>query len=152
MKTGTSERPDLPLAVVVGAGGMGVSAARRLGNHYRILLTDINGDRAEERAAAMRDDGYDAVSCRSDITDLNSVARLAEAVAAQAPLRALVNVAAISPSMGAWRDIINLNLIGAAMSQRRSWPSFAFTRSAAICDQPPGAAPRSTMRPPGFRR
>ena len=50
MKTGTSERPDLPLAVVIGAGAMGMSAARRLGDRYRVLLADVNAARADERA------------------------------------------------------------------------------------------------------
>ena len=114
MKTGTSERPDLPVAVVIGAGGMGLSAARRLGNHYRVLLVDIDATRVEERAAAMRDDGFDARSTQCDITDPASVARLAETVAATGPMRAVAHVAAKSPSMGAWHDILTLNLLGAA--------------------------------------
>ncbi|WP_275559823.1 SDR family oxidoreductase [Streptomyces sp. 5-6(2022)] len=118
MKTGTSERPDLPVAVVIGAGGMGTSAARRLGNHYRIVLADIDARVAEERAAAMRADGYDARHHRCDITDPASVDRLADAVAAAGPLRAIAHVAAKSPSMGTWREILTLNLIGAAQVER----------------------------------
>lgn len=122
MKTGTSERPDLPTAVVVGAGGMGISIARRLGNHYRIVLTDVDATRVEARAAAMRDDGYDSVGLQADITDANSVDRMAHFVAARGPLRALVNVAAKSPSMGSWRDILTLNLLGAAHVERALQP------------------------------
>lgn len=122
MKTGTSERPDLPLAVVIGAGGMGISAARRLGDHYRVLLADINAAREEARAAAMRDDGYDAQSFQCDITDPASVDRLAEAVAAAGPFRAVAHVAAMSPSMGSWREIMTLNLIGAAHVERALLP------------------------------
>ena len=122
MKTGTSERPDLPLAVVIGAGGMGVSAARRLGDHYRVLLADIDAARAEERAAVMRDDGYDAQSLRCDITDPVSVDRLAETAAAAGPFRAVAHVAAKSPSMGSWREILTLNLIGAAHVERALLP------------------------------
>lgn len=122
MITGTSARPDLPLAVVIGAGGMGIAAARCLGYSYRVLLADINGDRAEERAAAMRDDGFDAQSIQCDITDLASVERLAEAVKATGPMRAVAHVAAKSPSMGGWRDILTLNLIGAALVERALQP------------------------------
>lgn len=122
MKTGTSERPDLPLAVVIGAGGMGISAARRLGDHYRVLLADIDAARAEERAAVMRDDGYDAQTLRCDITDPVSVDRLAETAAAAGPFRAVAHVAAKSPSMGSWREILTLNLIGAAHVERALLP------------------------------
>lgn len=122
MITGSSRRPDLQLAVVIGAGGMGVATARRLGYSYRILLADIEGDRAEERAASMRDDGFDAQSLQCDITDPGSVDRLAQTVKATGPLRAVAHVAAKSPSMGAWHDILTLNLIGAAMVERALQP------------------------------
>lgn len=122
MKTGTSERPDLPVAVVIGAGGMGMSTARRLGNHYRIVVADLDAARAEERTAAMRDDGYDARGLACDITDPDSVAALAAEVRGIGTLRALVHVAAISPSMGDWHRVLELNLRGAAHVERAFFP------------------------------
>lgn len=115
VKTGSSERPDLPLAVVIGAGGMGMAVARRLGNSYRILLVDVDAGRAEERAKAMRDDGYDATAHACDITDAVSVSGLAEAVAAAGRFRVLAHVAGLSPSMGSWDKILRVNLRGAAL-------------------------------------
>ena len=38
MQTGTSERPGLPVALVIGGGGMGMSTARRLGQSHRVVL------------------------------------------------------------------------------------------------------------------
>ena len=99
-----------------------MSTARRLGNHFRVLLVDIDAARAEERAAAMRDDGYDAQSFQCDIIDPASVDRLAETVAATGPFRAVAPVAAKSPSMGAWREILTLNRIGAAHVERALLP------------------------------
>jgi NAD(P)-dependent dehydrogenase (short-subunit alcohol dehydrogenase family) len=99
-----------------------MSAARRLGDHYRLLLADINAARAAERAAAMRDDGYDARGLQCDITDPDSVGRLAEAVAETSGFRALAHVAAKSPSMGTWREILALNLVGAAQVERALLP------------------------------
>jgi NAD(P)-dependent dehydrogenase (short-subunit alcohol dehydrogenase family) len=122
VRTGTSERPDLPLALIVGAGGMGMAAARRLGDQYRVLLADIDAVRVEERATAMRDDGYDARGVQCDITDPTSVDQLAETVARHGPLRAVAHVAAKSPSMGPWREILTLNLIGAAHVERALLP------------------------------
>jgi len=39
-RRGTSERPDPPIALVIGGGGMGMSAARRLGQ-CRITATEL---------------------------------------------------------------------------------------------------------------
>jgi hypothetical protein len=41
-KVVTSERPDLPLSVMVGAGGMGMAIPRRLGPRHRLFLADAN--------------------------------------------------------------------------------------------------------------
>ncbi len=122
MQTGTSERPDLPVAVVIGAGGMGMSTARRLGDSYRVLLADIDAARVEERAAALKVDGYDARGVQCDITDPASVGGLADAVAGTGPMRAVAHVAATSPSMGSWREILTLNLVGAAQVERALLP------------------------------
>lgn len=43
---GSSERADLSLAVVIGAGAMGMAVARRLAQRHRVLLADIDGARA----------------------------------------------------------------------------------------------------------
>lgn len=118
VKTGTSERPDLPIAVVIGGGGMGMSTARRLGQSCRIVLASMSKVRNVERQRALFEDGIDAVAVECDITSPASVAELAEFVAARGPLRTLAHVAGMSPSMGSWREIMSLNLIGAALVER----------------------------------
>jgi NAD(P)-dependent dehydrogenase (short-subunit alcohol dehydrogenase family) len=134
---------------------MGISAARRLGDHYRVLLVDIDAARAEERAAAMRDDGYDTQSLRCDITDQASVDRLAETAAAAGPFRAVAHVAAMSPSMGSWREILTLNLIGAAQVERALLPlakqgsAAVFVSSvAAYLGRDPGPEPLAVLDDP----
>lgn len=110
---GTSARPELPLAVVVGAGGMGMAVARRLGERYRLLLIDLDGTRLEQRTAMLREEGHDVRSVICDITERASVAKLTAAVTDHAPLRVLAHVAGLSPSMADWRTIIRVNLLGA---------------------------------------
>ena len=122
VKTGTSERPDLPLAVVIGAGGMGMSAARRLGQSHRIVMASLVPEQNAQRQQALFEDGIDAVAVECDITDTESVAALAEFVAARGPLRTLAHVAALSPSLGTWREIISVNLVGAAAVERAVLP------------------------------
>src|SRR5579864_7009115 len=111
---GTSARPDLPLAVVLGAGALGMAVARRLALGYRILLADINQAAAEERAAAMRAEGCDAIAIACDSTDPAAVAHLAAAVADNGGFRALVYVAGLAPSAASFQSIIRVNLMGAA--------------------------------------
>ena len=115
MKTGTSERPDLPIAVVIGGGGMGMSTARRLGQHCRIVLASLSADKNPQREAALKEDGIDAVAVQCDITDAASVAELARFVRARGRLRTLAHVAALSPSMGDWTTLMKVNLVGAKL-------------------------------------
>lgn len=122
MKTGTSERPDLPVAVVVGGGAMGMSAARRLGQSCRIVLASLSGAKNAARQQALFEDGIDAVAVECDITSASSVAKLADFVSERGALRVLAHVAAMSPSMGSWREILSLNLIGAAHVERALLP------------------------------
>ena len=51
---GTSARPDLPLAVIAGAGALGMAMARRMAQNYRVLLADIDAERTEANAGHSR--------------------------------------------------------------------------------------------------
>lgn len=112
---GSSERPDLSLAIVVGAGGMGVAVARRMAQSYRVLLADLDGAKAESEAARMRIDGCDVVGMACDVTSPDAVDALATAVADRGGVGALVHVAGLSPSMADFRTIMRVNLMGSAM-------------------------------------
>ena len=117
-RTGTNERPDLPIALVIGGGGMGMSTARRLGESCRIVLASKSASKNAERQQLLFEDGIDAVAVQCDITDPQSVEKLAGFVASRGPLRTLAHVAGFSPSMGSWREILALNLVGAALMEQ----------------------------------
>jgi len=122
MTLGTSERPDLPLALVVGAGAMGMAVARRLGERHRLLLTDVDRNRLESRVAALREEGHDVQSFACDITDGEAVDRLAETASALGPLRVLAHVAGLSPSTPDGHLIMRVNLLGASHVERAMRP------------------------------
>jgi len=111
---GTSARPDLPLAVIAGAGALGMAMARRMAQNYRVLLADIDAERTEANAAAMRAEGCDAAALACDVTDPDAVMALADEVGARGGLGALVYVAGLSPSAASFEAIMRVNLIGAA--------------------------------------
>lgn len=128
---GSSERPDWKLAVVVGAGGMGMAVARRLADRHRVLLADVDGEKAEAEAAAMRENGCDAAAIACDITSRDSVAALARDVETRGGLGVLAHVAGLSPTGSDFHAILRVNLMGAALVAQALLPQ-AGQGSAAI--------------------
>jgi NAD(P)-dependent dehydrogenase (short-subunit alcohol dehydrogenase family) len=131
VQTGTSERPELPVALIIGGGGMGMSTARRLGQSHRVVLASQSAVKNAACEAALREDGIDAVAVQLDVTDQDSVAEVAGFVAGRGPLRTLAHVAGLSPSMGDWHQIFSVNLIGTALTERACL-ELAFPGTAAV--------------------
>ena len=65
----TRTRPGQQLAVVVGAGGMAMAVARRLGDSYRVLLADRDEGHLERAVAALQTEGHDATGVVCDVVD-----------------------------------------------------------------------------------
>jgi NAD(P)-dependent dehydrogenase (short-subunit alcohol dehydrogenase family) len=130
-EVGSNARPDRPLAVVVGAGGMGMAITRRLGQSQRLLLVSRSQTTLDKQAAALHTEGHDIITCACDVTDAQGIARVADVVANNGPMRTLAHVIGISPSMGDFRTIMAVNLLGPAMMAEALLP-FAKTGTAAI--------------------
>ena len=111
---GSSERPDWPTAVVVGAGGLGMAVARRLGLSHRLLVADRDGDHVERQCAGLRGNGYDAQAVTCDVTRADDIGRLAATAAARPAVRTLANVVGLSPAARDFRAIMAVNLVGAS--------------------------------------
>lgn len=119
---GTSCRPDRALAVVIGAGGMGMAIARRLSQSYRILVADLDETRATGFAEVLCADGGDARAIKCDVTDPADVDALAQAVAENGPFRVLAHVAGLSPSLADFSTIVRVNLRGPALVTKALLP------------------------------
>jgi NAD(P)-dependent dehydrogenase (short-subunit alcohol dehydrogenase family) len=109
---GANDRPDLSIAVVIGAGAMGLAVARRLAQRHRVLLADVDGVKAADVALLMRHEGADADAIACDVTDTVSVKQLASSVADRGGFGVLAHVAGLSPSAGDFQRIIRVNLTG----------------------------------------
>jgi NAD(P)-dependent dehydrogenase (short-subunit alcohol dehydrogenase family) len=119
-------RDDLPLAIVVGGcGGMGLACVRRLAQDHAVILADIDGGKAEDAAAALREEGYTVVAQRCDATDTASLSELVARGGEIGPIRAFVYVLGLSPSMADWRRIMNVNLVAAALAAEVVLPAMA---------------------------
>jgi NAD(P)-dependent dehydrogenase (short-subunit alcohol dehydrogenase family) len=114
-KIGTNARPDLPLAVVVGAGGMALAIARRLGRSRRLLVADRDEPNLARVEQNLRGEGYDVQVCTCDVTDPAAVGRLAKTAEQAGGLQALAHVVGLSQSMADWATIMAVNLIGAVL-------------------------------------
>lgn len=113
-KAGSSERPDWPLAVVVGAGGLGMVVARRLGLSHRLLIADRDAAQVGQHCADLRTQGYDATSVVCDVTNSADIAALAQAASAQGKVHTLAHVVGLSPAAKDFTAIMAVNLVGAA--------------------------------------
>lgn len=104
---------NAPVALVIGCGGMGTSVARALGKRHPLLVADIDAERLAQTIAALTVEGYVAAGQQCDITDAGQVAALGEVLAQGAGAKALVHVAAVGKSIGDWRRMMEIDLLGA---------------------------------------
>jgi NAD(P)-dependent dehydrogenase (short-subunit alcohol dehydrogenase family) len=107
-----NHRPGLPLAVVVGAGGMAMAIARRLGDSYRVLLADRDAEHLERQVIALRSEGHEVDGITCDVVEPDAVRRLAAAAEQSGPVRALAHVVGLSPSMADGATVLRVNLVG----------------------------------------
>jgi NAD(P)-dependent dehydrogenase (short-subunit alcohol dehydrogenase family) len=120
------------------ARGMGLACARRLApTGQTMLLVDVDpsldtvsSELAAEASSAGQGVLVEAFHC--DITDEASVTTLAERVAALGSFRSLVHAAGVSPTMGDWRRMIEVDLIGTARVVHALGP-LAMEGSVAVC-------------------
>jgi sorbitol-6-phosphate 2-dehydrogenase len=111
------------IAIVTGgAQGLGEAICHRLANEgAHVVVADINGAKAEQVAAAIRDQtGRGAIAVAVDVTDENQVeAMVAKTVKRFGKLDILVSNAAILIAQPVdefpadqWQAVINVNLVG----------------------------------------
>ncbi len=119
-----SHAPHLPLALVIGCGGLAMTCARRLGYKNRLILADLDGAVAAMAAEMLRTEGMAAMGVACDVADPGAVKTLATAVAEHGPLRTLAHVVGLAPSSGDWRAILRVNASGAAAVADAALPLF----------------------------
>ncbi|MFI9627078.1 SDR family NAD(P)-dependent oxidoreductase [Streptomyces sp. NPDC052042] len=130
--------------LITGAGqGIGAATARRLAcEGARVLVTDLDGDRAEHSAAAIRATGATAEALACDVADRAAVeAAVAHAVAAFGSLDVLVNNAYACAEDAplfedepdeSWQRDLDITLTGPYRCARAALPHLAASGRGAI--------------------
>ena len=101
--------------VIIGTGGMGLAAARRLGSGTQLLLADIDPVGLETTAARLSDDGYRVATHVVDVASAESVAALAKHADGLGPVTRLVHTAGLSPVQAPIPAILAVDLLGVAL-------------------------------------
>ncbi|MBV8860361.1 MAG: SDR family oxidoreductase [Mycobacterium sp.] len=102
--------------VVIGAGGMGLSVARRVGAGRAIVLADINQAGLQTAADALTNDGHRVLTREVDVTSRASVAAVAELAEETGRVTAVVHTAGLSPQQASAEAVLAVDLLGVALS------------------------------------
>jgi NAD(P)-dependent dehydrogenase (short-subunit alcohol dehydrogenase family) len=122
------------VGVVTGAAsGIGAATAERMvGTVDVLVLADLREDAVGDVAARLRGGATQVEAVAVDLADPDAIHRLVGVAAGHGELRALAHVAGISPTMGDWRTIIDVDLVATARLVQAVRP-YATTGTAIVC-------------------
>lgn len=101
--------------VIIGAGGMGLSVARRLGAGRTVLLADIGEDVLKAAERTLGDEGLTVATQVVDVTSADSVQDLAQTAQAAGEVDHVVHTAGLSPVQAPAQAILKVDLLGVAL-------------------------------------
>lgn len=124
------------VGIVTGAGrGMGAACATLIADMVDVLLlVDLTEEQMAQTATTLRTVGHQAriETFPLDITDPVGLGRLVTRTTELGTLRAVAHAAGISPTMGDWRRILAVDLVGSALLTEALLP-MAGPGTAVVC-------------------
>ncbi|KAE9362662.1 NAD(P)-binding protein [Stipitochalara longipes BDJ] len=109
-----SQLPTRKILVIIGAGGMGLPLARRLGSGKHILLADYSSITLETALTTLHNEGHTATSQTCDIASYTSVTSLAQIASTLGPISAIIHTAGVAPGSATAKQIFEIDLFGTA--------------------------------------
>lgn len=103
---------DKPVAVLLGAGAMGLAIIRRVAAGATVLLGDVSEENLDHAAESLRFNGYDVHTMQVNALDKEDVYAFAARAKELGDVRWFVDTAGASPSQATPQFIIDLDLIG----------------------------------------
>ncbi|MFT2817947.1 SDR family oxidoreductase [Leifsonia sp. A12D58] len=101
--------------VVIGTGGMGIAASRRIGAGKTVLLADFNETALNAVAEMLIEEGQQVQTQVVDVSSRDSVRALARTAAGLGPVRQVLHTAGLSPVQAPTVAILNVDLLGVAL-------------------------------------
>ena len=101
-----------PVAVLLGAGIMGVGIVRQIAVGSKILLGDISEQKLADVKNELVRSGYDVATCQVDAMQKDSIEAFAHVAASLGEVKYYIHTAGASPSQASPQHIIDLDLIG----------------------------------------
>jgi NAD(P)-dependent dehydrogenase (short-subunit alcohol dehydrogenase family) len=113
----TSSKPitERDVVVVIGTGGLGIAAARRIGAGRHIVLADPAAARLALAVGTLTSSGHEFTTCQTDASDPAAVQALVDEAVRHGPIRTIIHTAGISPTQGTVAEILRVNLFGTAL-------------------------------------
>lgn len=112
MQNRMDDRRDV--VVVTGAGGIGSAIAHRLGSGRTLILADASRHQLDRSVEALSATGFAVRGVRTDVTDRESVEKLAETASAEGRVTAVVHTAGVGAATASARKVLEVNLLGTA--------------------------------------
>jgi NAD(P)-dependent dehydrogenase (short-subunit alcohol dehydrogenase family) len=106
-----TQLPRRKVLITGAAGGMGRACARLMGAQDDLVLTDVSAASLDAFAEELRRDGYNVAAHAGDMSDDAVIAAVVKDVAAGGQAFAVVHTAGLSPSLGDWQAIMQVNLV-----------------------------------------
>ena len=106
---------DKDVIVVVGAGQLGQTIARRVGAGKHVVLACLKKEEADAAAKAFFNGGFDVTAATVDVSSRASVAALVELAKKLGPIAGLIHAAGVSPSQAPIEAVLRVDLYGTAL-------------------------------------
>ena len=103
------------VVVVVGAGFIGQSIARRVGAGKHLLLANLTQESSDQAAEALANAGFEVSAAAVDISSRASVESLLDKARTLGDITGLVHAAGVSPSQAPIEAILKVDLYGTAL-------------------------------------
>lgn len=116
--------PRRKVLITGAAGGMGRACARLFGATHDLVLTDVTAATLDAFAGELRSDGYVVTAHAGDLSGDALQAALVKEVSGGQPFT-LVHTAGLSPSLAAWKPIMQINLVATELLLRALEPVLA---------------------------
>jgi NAD(P)-dependent dehydrogenase (short-subunit alcohol dehydrogenase family) len=103
------------VTVVVGAGSIGQTIARRVSAGKHVLVADLHQDNADAAAEVLLDAGFQVSAAPVDVSSRGSLHTLVETATGLGEVTGVIHAAGVSPSQASPAAILAVDLYGTAV-------------------------------------